>query len=166
MRQKLASSSLALFINPPLRWPIVEPSEIPPTWDRRSPLCEAIDPLLQAEWDDEVGYIQQNRDEMEVLFTLLADRFERGGVMLTSNLPFSKWDQIFKDPTTTAAAVDRLVHHSVIIELNLESYRLEVSKKPGKQASSVTKEAEKAIRSSKTQQKQQLSPHGRGVTNR
>jgi DNA replication protein DnaC len=81
---------------------------------------------------DEVGYIQQNRDEMEVLFTLLADRYERGSVMLTSNLPFSKWDQIFKDPTTTAAAVDRLVHHSIIIELNLESYRLEVSKKSRK----------------------------------
>ena len=98
---------------------------------------------------DEVGYIQQNRDEMEVLFTLLADRYERGSVMLTSNLPFSKWDQIFKDPTTTAAAVDRLVHHSVIIELNLESYRLESSRKPGKQASSVAHDAEKAQKSAK-----------------
>ena len=98
---------------------------------------------------DEVGYIQQNRDEMEVLFTLLADRYERGSVMLTSNLPFSKWDQIFKDPTTTAAAVDRLVHHSVIIELNLESYRLEASKKPGTQASSVAPDAEKAKKSAK-----------------
>jgi DNA replication protein DnaC len=73
---------------------------------------------------DEVGYIQQSRDEMEVLFTLLADRYERGSVMLTSNLPFSQWSEIFKDPTTTAAAIDRLVHHSVIIELNLDSYRL------------------------------------------
>ena len=98
---------------------------------------------------DEVGYIQQNRDEMEVLFTLLADRYERGSVMLTSNLPFSKWDQIFKDPTTTAAAVDRLVHHSVIIELNLESYRLESSKKPGKQAASVAHDAERTQKSSK-----------------
>jgi DNA replication protein DnaC len=76
---------------------------------------------------DEVGYIQQSRDEMEVLFTLLADRYERGSVMLTSNLPFSQWSEIFKDPTTTAAAIDRLVHHSIIIELNLESYRLEES---------------------------------------
>jgi len=67
---------------------------------------------------------------MEVLSTLLAERYERGSVMITSNLPFSKWDQIFKDPTT--AAVDRLVHHSVILELNLESYRLEASKKPKK----------------------------------
>ena len=62
---------------------------------------------------------------MEVLFTLLAERYERGTVMLTSNLPFSKWETIFKDPMTTAAAIDRLVHHSVILELNIPSYRLE-----------------------------------------
>ncbi len=98
---------------------------------------------------DEVGYIHQNRDEMEVLFTLLADRYERGSVLLTSNLPFSKWDQIFKDPTTTAAAVDRLVHHSVIIELNLESYRLESSRRPGKQASVPPPDPNKAKKSSK-----------------
>jgi len=64
-----------------------------------------------------------------VLFTLLADRYERGSVMLTSNLPFSQWESIFKDPMTTAAAIDRLVHHSVILELNLPSYRLEQSRK-------------------------------------
>lgn len=78
---------------------------------------------------DDLGYVQQSREEMEVLFTLLADRYERGTVMLTSNLPFSKWEQIFKDPMTTAAAIDRLVHHSIILELNLPSYRLEQSKK-------------------------------------
>ena len=49
--------------------------------------------------------------------------------MLTSNLPFSKWETIFKDPMTTAAAIDRLVHHSIILELNLQSYRLEKAKK-------------------------------------
>ncbi len=78
---------------------------------------------------DDIGYVQQNREEMEVLFTLLADRYERGSVMLTSNLPFSQWEQIFKDPMTTAAAIDRLVHHSIILELNLPSYRLEQSQK-------------------------------------
>jgi DNA replication protein DnaC len=66
---------------------------------------------------------------MEVLFTLLAERYERGSVLLTSNLPFSKWEQIFKDPMTTAAAIDRLVHHAVILELNLPSYRAEQAKK-------------------------------------
>jgi DNA replication protein DnaC len=78
---------------------------------------------------DDIGYVQQSRQEMEVLFTFLADRYERGSIMITSNLPFSKWEQIFKDPMTTAAAIDRLVHHSVVLELNLTSYRLEQSKK-------------------------------------
>ena len=77
---------------------------------------------------DDLGYVQQSREEMEVLFTLLAERYERGSVMITSNLPFSKWESIFKDPMTTAAAIDRLVHHSVILELNVASYRLEQAK--------------------------------------
>jgi DNA replication protein DnaC len=81
---------------------------------------------------DDIGYVQQDREEMEVLFSLLADRYERSSVMLTSNLPFSKWEAIFKDPMTTAAAIDRLVHHCVILELNLTSYRLEQSRKKGK----------------------------------
>jgi len=74
---------------------------------------------------DDIGYVQQDREEMEVLFTLLAERYERRSIMITTNLVFSKWDQIFKDPMTTAAAVDRLVHHAVILELNLPSYRAE-----------------------------------------
>jgi len=78
---------------------------------------------------DDLGYVQQNREEMEVLFTLLADRYERTSVIVTSNLPFSKWEAIFKDPMTTAAAIDRLVHHSVILELNLPSYRMEAAQK-------------------------------------
>jgi DNA replication protein DnaC len=78
---------------------------------------------------DDIGYVQQNREEMEVLFTLLADRYERGSILITSNLPFSGWEAIFKDPMTTAAAIDRLVHHSIILELNLPSYRMEQAKK-------------------------------------
>jgi DNA replication protein DnaC len=78
---------------------------------------------------DDLGYVQQSREEMEVLFTLLAERYERGSVMLTSNLPFSAWEQIFKDAMTTAAAIDRLVHHCVILELNITSYRAEQAKK-------------------------------------
>jgi DNA replication protein DnaC len=78
---------------------------------------------------DDLGYVQQSREEMEVLFTLLAERYERGSVMLTSNLPFSGWETIFKDAMTTAAAIDRLVHHCVIVELNSPSYRAEQAKK-------------------------------------
>jgi DNA replication protein DnaC len=78
---------------------------------------------------DDLGYVQQSREEMEVLFTLLAERYERGSVLVTSNLAFSQWEQIFKDPMTTAAAIDRLVHHSVIVELNVPSYRAEAAKR-------------------------------------
>jgi DNA replication protein DnaC len=69
---------------------------------------------------DDIGYVQQSRDEMEVLFTLLAERYERRSIIITSNLVFSQWDQIFKDPMTTAAAIDRVVHHSIIVEFGKE----------------------------------------------
>ena len=78
---------------------------------------------------DDLGYVQQSREEMEVLFTILAERYERGSVLISSNLVFSKWEAIFKDTMTTAAAIDRLVHHSVILELNISSYRMEQAKK-------------------------------------
>jgi DNA replication protein DnaC len=78
---------------------------------------------------DDIGYVQQDREEMEVLFTLLSERYERSSLMITSNLVFSKWDQIFKDPMTTAAAIDRVVHHSIILELNVPSYRAETAQK-------------------------------------
>lgn len=82
---------------------------------------------------DDLGYTQQSREEMEVLFTFLAERYERRTVMVSSNLVFSKWDQIFKDPMTTMAAVDRLVHHAIILEFNGESLRTgkERTKKSG-----------------------------------
>ena len=83
---------------------------------------------------DDIGYVQHTREEMEVFFTLLAHRYERGSLMITSNLPFSQWETLFKDPMTTAAAIDRLVHHCLILEMNLPSYRLEASKKRSKQA--------------------------------
>jgi DNA replication protein DnaC len=78
---------------------------------------------------DDIGYVQQDKEEMEVLFTLLAERYERGSVIITSNLPFSKWERIFKDPMMTAATIDRIVHHSVILELNIPSYRMDQAKK-------------------------------------
>jgi DNA replication protein DnaC len=76
---------------------------------------------------DDIGYVQQSRDEMEVLFTFLAERYERRSLMITSNLVFSEWNKIFKDPLTTAAAIDRIVHHSIIIEFGKEikSLRME-----------------------------------------
>ena len=78
---------------------------------------------------DDIGYIQQDRDEMEVLFTFLGERYERRSVLISSNLVFSQWDRIFKDTMTTAAAIDRVVHHSTILELTSKrSYRAEIAK--------------------------------------
>jgi DNA replication protein DnaC len=96
-----------------------------------TPTYKLIDSLLRAKRDyelerelkrldrfqvvilDDIGYVQQSREEMEVLFTFLAERYERKSVVITSNLVFSQWDQIFKDPLTTAAAIDRVVHLSM-----------------------------------------------------
>lgn len=76
---------------------------------------------------DDLGYVQQGREEMEVLFTFLAERYERRSVLITSNLVFSEWDKIFQDPMTTACAIDRLVHHAAILELSGTSFRADVA---------------------------------------
>jgi len=100
---------------------------------------------------DDIGYVQQAREEMEVLFTFLAERYERKSVMISTNLVFSEWERIFKDPMTTMAAIDRLVHHSVILDMmSVESYRAEVAnqqhhlparlKKPSSKRASVDEE--------------------------
>jgi DNA replication protein DnaC len=74
---------------------------------------------------DDLGYVQQSREEMEVLFTFFSHRYERRSLMISSNLVFSQWDQIFKDPMTTMAAIDRLVHHAVVLEFTGESIRMQ-----------------------------------------
>jgi len=87
---------------------------------------------------DDIGYVQQSRDEMEVLFTFLAERYERRSVIITSNVVFSEWDRIFKDPMTTAAAIDRLVHHSVILEMTGTSVRADAAEQAKKEAATTT----------------------------
>lgn len=77
---------------------------------------------------DDIGYVQHDRTEMEVLFNFFAERYERGSLMITSNLPFSQWEKIFHDPMTAMAAIDRLVHHSVILEFAGESQRMPPTK--------------------------------------
>jgi len=89
------------------------------TLDRELKRLDRFDVIIL----DDLGYVQQDRSEMEVLFTFLAERYERKSIVITSNLVFSKWDTIFKDAMTTAAAIDRLVHHSTILELTGDSYR-------------------------------------------
>lgn len=88
---------------------------------------------------DDIGYVQQDRDEMEVLFTFLAQRYERKSVIITSNLVFSEWDRIFKDAMTTAAAIDRLVHHATIIEMVGKSVRAQEAAGRAKKSASPTK---------------------------
>lgn len=77
---------------------------------------------------DDIGYVQQGAEEIEILFTLLAERYERRSILITSNLVFSEWDRIFKNPMTTAAAIDRLVHHCAILEFAVDSYRTRKAK--------------------------------------
>jgi DNA replication protein DnaC len=90
---------------------------------------------------DDVGYIQQSPDEAEILFTLLAERYERRSVVITSNLIFAQWDRIFRDQMATAAAIDRLVHHSVLLEFDVSSFRTEHAKRKGKPTPSRTEAA-------------------------
>ena len=72
---------------------------------------------------DDLGYLPQGAEESEVLFTLIAEPYERRSLGITSNLVFSEWERIFANPMSTAAAIDRVVHHSVILEFNVPSYR-------------------------------------------
>lgn len=77
---------------------------------------------------DDISYVPLERDETDVLFQLLSERYEMRSVVITSNLPFGKWGNIFKDEMTTAAAIDRLIHHAEILELNTESFRIQTAK--------------------------------------
>jgi DNA replication protein DnaC len=106
---------------------------------------------------DDIGYVQQSREEMEVLFTFLAERYERRSVVITSNLVFSQWDQIFKDPLTTAAAIDRVVHHSRIIEFGPEmtSVRAEQAARRQQQQQKELKQQQKELKQQQEVLKQQ-----------
>ena len=80
---------------------------------------------------DDLGYLPQGAEESEVLFTLIAERYERRSLGITSNLVFSEWERIFANPTATAAAIDRVVHHSVILEFDVPSYRTDAAQQRG-----------------------------------
>ena len=72
---------------------------------------------------DDVGYVKKTEAETSVLFELIAHRYERRSLLITANQPFSQWDSIFADSMMTVAAVDRLVHHALILEIQAESFR-------------------------------------------
>ena len=72
---------------------------------------------------DDLAYVTKDQAETSVLFELIGARYERRSILITANQPFGEWNRIFPDPAMTLAAVDRLVHHATILELNVESYR-------------------------------------------
>ncbi len=80
---------------------------------------------------DDLGYLPQGAEESEVLFTFIAERYERRSLGITSNLVFSEWERVFSNPMATAAAIDRVVHHSVIMEFDVPSYRTDVAQQRG-----------------------------------
>jgi DNA replication protein DnaC len=72
---------------------------------------------------DDLSYVRRDQPETSVLFELIAERYEHKSLAITANTPFSQWGEVFVEPAMTLAAVDRLVHHSTILEMNVESYR-------------------------------------------
>jgi len=92
---------------------------------------------------DDIGYVQHDQDEMEILFTLLSERYERKTVMISTNLVFSEWTRIFKSPMTTMAAIDRVVHHCVIVDMMaIDSYRAKEATISNQQTTSIRLDAE------------------------
>ena len=96
-----------------------------------APAYRLVQELLAAKRD--LGYLPQGAEESEVLFTLIAERYERRSLGITSNLVFSEWERIFANPMATAAAIDRVVHHSVILEFDVPSYRTGVAQQRGQE---------------------------------
>ena len=82
---------------------------------------------------DDLGYVPQGAEESEVLFTFIAESYERRSLGFTSNLVFSEWERIFANPMATAAAIDRMVHHSVILEFDVPSYRTDSAQQRGQE---------------------------------
>jgi DNA replication protein DnaC len=78
---------------------------------------------------DDIGYVKKTDSETQVLFEFIAHRYESGSLIVTSNQPFSHWDQIFPDTLMTVAAIDRIIHHATIVEIDGESYRKKHQKK-------------------------------------
>lgn len=84
---------------------------------------------------DDIGYVKKSEAETSVLFELIAHRYERRSLLITANQPFSQWDHIFTDSMMTVAAIDRLVHHGVIFEVQAQSYRKQVAAQRGAKSS-------------------------------
>lgn len=80
---------------------------------------DCVDPIII----DDLGYLPQETKEADLLFTLIAERYERRSIGITPNLTFSEWDKVFSDPMATAAAAGRIVHHAVVLQFDVPGYR-------------------------------------------
>ena len=110
---------------------------------------------------DDIGYVQHDQDEMEILFTLLSERYERKTVMISTNLVFSEWTRIFKSPMTTMAAIDRVVHHCVIVDMMaVESYRAKEATITNQPATTIPLEAEAGIGTNQQEASPVISENG------
>lgn len=89
---------------------------------------------------DDLSYVQKDQAETSVLFELIAARYERRSIMITANQPFSGWDSVFPDKAMTVAAIDRLVHHASILEMNVESFRRRTAMRAATSISDTEKE--------------------------
>jgi len=95
---------------------------------------------------DDISYVSKDQAETSVLFELIGMRYERRSLLITANQPFGEWDKVFPGHAMTLAAIDRLVHHSTIIEMNVESYRrraaIERKRGPGRPPTRATIKAQ------------------------
>lgn len=89
---------------------------------------------------DDLSYVQKDQAETSVLFELISARYERRSIMITANQPFSGWDSVFPDKAMTVAAIDRLVHHASILEMNVESFRRRTAMRAATSISDTKKE--------------------------
>jgi DNA replication protein DnaC len=90
---------------------------------------------------DDLSYVRRDQAETSVWFELICERYERKSIAITANTPFSQWGEVFVDAAMTVAAVDRLVHHSTILEMNVESYRrraAQSAQRPARRAKAAT----------------------------
>src|SRR5471032_726954 len=95
--------------------------------------------MLSSTLLDDLSYVRRDQPETSVLFELIAERYEHKSLAITANTPFSQWGEVFVEPAMTLAAVDRLVHHSTILEMNVESYRRRAAQTGGAPAAGKTR---------------------------
>ena len=91
--------------------------------------------MLSSTLCDELGYVPLDKVGADLLFGFISQRYERRSLVVTTNLPFARWSEVFLDPTAAAAVIDRIVHHATVLQTSGHSYRLQAAKRNQTQAS-------------------------------